>query len=266
MAWHPPIPAGKLYSEPALNLGSGIALLAWCYDGVRRDGTIEVSLEKAASELNRPYRTIKDWWKQLRSGPFFCELIDRGKRGWVAKLADDWLDWHIMSNNYPQLQGRNNVFDDVQGPVKAPSRPGEGRNNVFDDRMYKEDHHDQESEGEWIDSASEEPPPTHPAIAVYVSTTKVKPPRISAEMIASQVTDLPRWEKEIKRWLASGHKPNNVTGMLDWYHGKGRHQNGTQPERKPTELPLIRAGPSNKKVLTPDERRKIADEIRNERS
>jgi hypothetical protein len=43
-------------------------------------------------------------------------------------------------------------------------------------------------------------------------------------MIAEQVTDLARWEREIKNWLASGHKPANVKGMLDWYHGKGRHQ------------------------------------------
>jgi len=161
--WHPPIPAGKLYSEPALELGPALALLIWCYDGVQRNGVIEVSLDQAMREIGKPYRTIKDWWKALRSGPFFSELRDCGRKGWVARMADDWLDWHIMERNYPQFEGRNSALEEnaskpgegqdaalenAQGPLKARSRPDEGRNSALEGPAYKVLHDDQESKRE----------------------------------------------------------------------------------------------------------------------
>jgi len=109
------------------------------------------------------YRTIKDWWRLLKDGPFFCEQIDRGRRGWVVRMADDWVDWHVMSNNYPEgqksaldeekelpsrpAQGQENDLENRQGPVKAPSRPDEGQKSALETPAYKEDHHDQESGG-----------------------------------------------------------------------------------------------------------------------
>jgi hypothetical protein len=66
----------------------------------------------------------------------------------------------------------------------------------------------------------------HPAIALYTTLTGAKPQQFAAEKIRAEVTDLARWEREIKNWLASGHKRENAKGMLDWYHGKGKHQNG----------------------------------------
>jgi hypothetical protein len=130
MPWHPPIPAGKLYSAPALQLGTGLALLVYLYDGVQRDGWVDVSLEQAAADLGVPYRTVKDWWKRLREGPFFSDQQDRGKRGWRVRLADDWLDWHVMANNYPEkFHGRTAALD---GDTENASRPTQGQKVALD--------------------------------------------------------------------------------------------------------------------------------------
>jgi hypothetical protein len=102
----------------------------------------------------------------------------------------------------------------------------------------------------------ETPPPAHPAIALYTQLTSIRPAKFSADMIADQVTDINRWERAIKDWLTSGFKPANVKGMLDWYHGKGRHQsNGSNGTRPPADLPLVTAAPRQ----TPDEQRASAE-------
>lgn len=154
--WHPPIPAGRLYSSDALDLGPALAMLVWCYDNIERDGTIEIQLNKLAVEFGKSYRTIKDWWAALRAGPFFCETIDRGKRGWIVRLADDWIDWHVMANNYPSRpgqgqdtalddkgEGKNSALEARQVPVKSRSSPDEGQNTALEASAYKVDHHDQ---------------------------------------------------------------------------------------------------------------------------
>lgn len=143
--WHPPIPAGRLYSSEALDLGPALAMLVWCYDQIDRDGRIEVQLSAVATDIGKPYGTIKDWWRMLRAGPFFCEQIDRGKRGWVVRMSEDWIDWHVMKNNYPSKssEGRNVNPEENEVPVKAPSKSGEGRNINLKETAYKEDHHDQ---------------------------------------------------------------------------------------------------------------------------
>ncbi len=99
----------------------------------------------------------------------------------------------------------------------------------------------------------------HPAVEIYSNLTGRTPNRASADMIAAQVKDTAKWEREIARWLASDFKPGNIVGMLDWYHGKGRHQdnNGARP---PADLPMITAATnSSKRIPTADERRKIIE-------
>jgi hypothetical protein len=129
-------------------------MLVWCYDNIERDGRIEIQLNKLAVEFGKSYRTIKDWWAALREGPFFCEQIDRGKRGWVVRMSEDWIDWHVMANNYPVYEGQHPALDDNgqgqhpalkgrQVPVKSPSSPDEGRDTALESSAYKEDQHDQ---------------------------------------------------------------------------------------------------------------------------
>lgn len=278
MPWHPPIPTGRLYSGPAIKLGPGLALLMWCYDHVERNATIEIKLEKAAADIGKPYGTIKDWWKLLREGPFFCEQIDRGKRGWVVRMSDDWLDWHVMKNNYPDEGGnvnhngalnetspddesRNVSFEDVQGPVKDPSRTRQGRNVSFEHSRNKVLHEDQNPERE-RGTRTPAPKSEHPGIALYTSITGLIPEKFSAERIVNEITDLARWERAIKDWLSSGFKPINVKGMLDWYHGKGKHQqNGHAAIRAPVDLPLVQSEPK-RKPLSLAERQRILNEVK----
>lgn len=145
--WVPPIPTEQLYSAPAMGLGAGLALLVWCYDGIERDGTVRIDLGVAAGALGRPYRTVKEWWRLLREGPFFSSVRDRGKLGFVVTFDRDWIEWRVLETNYPPTEdeGQPGVFDGVspealspvQGPVKGASSPDEGQPGVFDAPAYK---------------------------------------------------------------------------------------------------------------------------------
>ena len=106
MTWHPPIPAG-LATDPAvhkLQYKTAVILLIYCYDSVRRDGRVTINLKEAAAEIQEPYETVRRWWRELRNGPFFCEQIDRGRIGWDVKFSDEWIDWHVLSNNFQRSQ------------------------------------------------------------------------------------------------------------------------------------------------------------------
>jgi len=151
--WMPPIPAGALWSPDAVRLGAALAMLLWAYDGVERDGTVRINLDDAAAELARPYRTIKSWWAALRAGPFFVAIDDHGRAGFVARFADDWLEWRILYNNYPVKnlsradEGQNIALETEAEPVKDISRADEGQNIALDGRVYKVLHDDQDSGG-----------------------------------------------------------------------------------------------------------------------
>lgn len=109
----------------------------------------------------------------------------------------------------------------------------------------------------------EQPAPTSPAIELYTKLTGAKPAKFGAEKIAAEVSDLTRWRDTVKDWLASGYKATNIKGMLDWYHGKGRHQNNNAPaNRQPADLPTITAATDSKRVTSPEERRRIMEETR----
>lgn len=104
-----------------------------------------------------------------------------------------------------------------------------------------------------------------PAIDLYTQLTGRKPIKFAADRIAKEVSDLSRWRNTVNDWLASGYKPNNVVGMLDWYHGKGRHQNNNAPaNRQPADLPTITAADSTKRIATPEDRRRIIEAKRAE--
>lgn len=159
--WHPPIPAGMLYSAPALALGPALALLLWMYDNVNRDGVCDVSLKAATDDLEIiGYRTIKLWWSALLAGPFFCEVCDRGRQGYRVTFAADWIDWRELGRDAPPSrpaqgqdvapetisQGQDVALEAAQVPLKSISSPDEGQDVALDGRMYKVLHVYQESE------------------------------------------------------------------------------------------------------------------------
>ena len=43
--------------------------------------------------------------------------------------------------------------------------------------------------------------------------------------IAKRVTDLEQWRQAVKEWIQAGNLPENIGGILDWYH---------YPERRPS--------------------------------
>lgn len=121
--WQPPIPAGALYSPHAIALGPGLALLAWCYDQVLRDGSVQLNLEKAAADLGTPYGTVRDWWRRLKgseesASPFFSEITPQGRKGWRVTFKTRWIDWRIIEQNYPQ---RQDFSDDDENTADIPA-------------------------------------------------------------------------------------------------------------------------------------------------
>jgi len=252
--WHPPVPAGKLYSGPALDIGPALAMLLWCYDGIQRDGTIEVSIETAALEIGKPYRTVKDWWKQLREGGFFAEMKDHGRNGWTVRLADEWIDWRIMAHNYPDNEGRKAALeqenegqktapDTAQVPLKSRSSPGEGRKAALETSAHKVliDSDQAESHGGSEDqdrTRRTHPPAVATLFEIFPDATIS---REQGDDVCSTVTDVAFWREVLVTWKANGYKPR-IGNLLDRYQkdlAKGQgdakaHRNGRKQYTPPT--------------------------------
>jgi len=241
MRWHPPIPANKLYSKPALDLGPALAMLIWCYDGIQRDGTIEISIEQAAHEIGKPYRTVKEWWRQLRTGPFFSEMEDHGRSGWVVRLDDDWIDWRIMQHNYPTDEGQNVALESEskpsQSPLKARSRTAQGQDTALETSAYKVLMDDQESRGS---TRAKRAPTTphkhepkkerdttldHPAVVIYRDTFKSTPNAEYRRAIAMAVTHIELWSDVSKLWKTNRWDYLKVENLISRYQKNG-HSNG----------------------------------------
>jgi hypothetical protein len=169
-SWQPPIPAGALYSKPARQLGSAIALLAYCYDLVQRDGWLDLNLKTAALDMDEAYPTMKRWWLALADGPFFAEIQVHGRKGMRLHFNDIWLDWRILKarpvHAFGTETGSEMIPNDERNQVSGQKRDRNGTETGSEmipiDRMYKEDQHDQESgSSSPIDRAREnESPPT----------------------------------------------------------------------------------------------------------
>lgn len=101
MPWHPPIPSEAVYSTEVAQLGAGIRLLWYVYNKVLRDGTVEFSPKAASSALSVPYETVRNWWQLLRESGIVSVEQDKGKNGFILRVGDEWLDWHVMAANYP---------------------------------------------------------------------------------------------------------------------------------------------------------------------
>jgi len=242
--WVPPIPAEQLYSPPAMKLGAGLALLIWCYDGIERDGTVKINLMAAASDLGTPYRTIKDWWRLLRAGPFFAHVKDCGKAGFAATFDHDWIEWRVMATNYPTHDGEGQIsaLDDapepVQGPVKGASRPGEGQISALDGRMYKVLHDDQESRGGAAAPATPPLPESEEtAVTIYQRITGARDVNKLQRESMSAIANLAIWRATCEYWTLSGYKVRNLPGMLDNYAKRLTEYQQTQAKRNGHSTP-----------------------------
>jgi DNA-binding Lrp family transcriptional regulator len=84
-------------------------------------------------------------------------------------------------------------------PVAAPSQPG--RKTVSTSEPGLRD-----------------PNLDHPTVVAYRTMCGVTANRTQRAEIAATVSDLPRWQEVIRKWLLAGYNPKNIAGMLDWYH------------------------------------------------
>lgn len=271
--WIPPIPGGKLTSKPARDLGPAVTFLLWCYDAVRRDGTIEFQIGEVAGYLDESYYTVQKWWAAARGGPWFTNVIDRGKQGFRVRMADSWLEWRAVKSSSNDDQVPDQASEDKkappapssnagqipdlvleeekipdQPPVKSPSNRNEVPDQALEAPAYKEDHHDQESgeRGARKRAVSRAPPTLdqlHEGVTAYKRLTgkRTVTPAVAAQ-IAESVTDMPHWEKVITAWCGK-YRPENVSGMLDWYeHPEKMNSNGTHQAKRHANAPSRRSG------------------------
>jgi len=70
---------------------------------------------------------------------------------------------------------------------------------------------------------------------------------VNANLIANAVTDTDRWAEVVKAWIGRGFKPENITGMLDWYTHPEKMKpatNGRQPPEERPPLPVFKPDPN----------------------
>lgn len=60
----------------------------------------------------------------------------------------------------------------------------------------------------------------HPAVIAYTEVTRRRPSHAVADQIAAQVTDIERWQTNVRDYVMRGWNPLNVAGMLRVYHGE----------------------------------------------
>src|SRR3972149_7038211 len=89
--------------------------------------------------------------------------------------------------------------------------------------------------------------PTPPAAQVFVEVTgKHCLNNTQIKALAGKVGDTPvaltKWRGVVEAWQMAGHKPTNITGMLDWFRdGIPQHgaNNGTQQNTDPDRIPSV---------------------------
>lgn len=146
--WQPPIPSGALWSQEVIQSNAG-ALLAYCYDAVLTDGTFTIQLAETSGEMGVDYRTIKRWWSALRAGSFFKSVQDKGRKGFLVRMSDDWLDWRILKarqtvqaegpKTSPEIESEGSSIspDDAQVVLKGISRTDERPSMSLENNAYK---------------------------------------------------------------------------------------------------------------------------------
>jgi len=125
--WHPPIPADAVYRDEVDTLGSGLRLLWYCYNCLERDGTLILSLTVASEALGKKYETVRNWWQLLKKTGIVSVLEDRGHSGYLLRMCDAWIDWHVLDNNYTSAQ---RAILPAKEPLSAPERSFNGSSTV----------------------------------------------------------------------------------------------------------------------------------------
>ena len=212
-SWQPPIPSGALWSRPARDLGSALALLAWCYDAVQRDGCFDIQLKDVAAELDEPYRTVIKWWALVQQGPFFATITDRGRAGFHVQFNEDWIEWRILGTRGTRQSNRFQAQD-----------------LVTEEKCIKEDmSHESGVSGGSAPAATLGSEET--AVTIYQRITGMTDLNTLQRESMANVHDLALWQATCEHWMLLGYKVRNLPGMLDNYAKRLTEQRQTQAKR-----------------------------------
>lgn len=256
MPWHPPIPAEKLYSQPARDIGPALALLAYCYDAVGRDGWVGVQLKDIAVEFGIDYATVKRWWGAIRKGPFFRVQEDHGKKGWRVQFSDEWLDWHTIQANTEGAnmrldtppsspnEGADLRLNGAQVQIKSKSSPNESADLRLERNAYKVLIDSDQAVSESEDQDRTARALAHPAMkALVASFPTITLDAKQIQEICSTATDGAVWRSVIELFALNGWQPL-IGNMLDRYRKALEKQtptNGAVPARQERAGPVYRS-------------------------
>lgn len=206
MPWHPPIPSEAVYSDEVAQLGSGLRLLWYLYNGVQRDGTVKFSPSRASDALDTPYETVRNWWQLLKPMGIVTIKEDHGKQGYLLKFHDDWLDWHVMESNYRRPastvgQRSNETAEPVERSVNGSSIDFERSNETAENNVYGT-HDSQESSPPETRTNGHKPTPNREMVMMLMAKG-VKSSKVANE-IAMMGLDYGTVEQSIDNQIASG--------------------------------------------------------------
>lgn len=102
------------------------------------------------------------------------------------------------------------------------------------------------------------PPPPDPVkvhagwvAATFAKSRQVYPNQAQLEEIRATVTDLERWERNLRAWALAGYTPGKVDGQLDWYRRDvARNGNGQGSDRRAIESSKVSQYDLSKMDLT----------------
>ncbi len=237
--WAPPIPGGKLTSKPVRNLGSAVTFLHWCYEAVNRDGTIEFQIHEVAGDLDESYYTVRKWWAAVKGGPWFSEVVDRGRLGFRIHMADDWLEWRGGVKS-PSSNGEvpKQVLEDDEGPIQMPvnarSSASEVPTAVLENSGNKVLMSDQESEStrerenhdnavgsHSLSNGTSEPKHLDPLALAIAETCRINP-KIATDKQRQQLNEA------YKALKAIGVRPEDIPLRVAWWE-----QNDWRAQKEP---------------------------------
>lgn len=239
MPWHPPIPSEAVYSEEVAQLGSGLRLLWYLYNGVQRDGTVKFSPSRASDALDTPYETVRNWWQLLKPMGIVTIKEDHGKQGYLLKFHDDWLDWHVMEANYKRPastvgQRSNETAEPVERSVNGFSIDFERSNETDEPSAYKVLHDSQESSPYAVSKNGKHTPDRQ--MVMMLMAKGIQSQKVANE-IASKNLDYVTVEQSIDNQLASGA---GIGAIVKWLQDNPPEPGSPYPRapirpRNPTE-------------------------------
>lgn len=251
MKWQPPIPAGAFCSPAAIEINTALPLLGWCYDQVGRDGWLVLNLHAVAGEIGVPYHTVKKWWAALRASAFIADVDERGRGGMRVRMADDWIDWRILSTRetgpktVPNSKNGTGIVPNMAPNTEKRDKNGTktGPDQAPNSNAYKVLSRSEEQEREDRDGTARSL--LHPAVVAYHQAfpgirLNQKQAAVISELVGGSADRLECWQEVIQDYeLSPQWKPEIIGNLRSRFENKLKTRaNGKQPDERPP-LPVM---------------------------